>query len=99
MRLRRPSYPSAKRSRRPPPASPSTVQASGDRPAAARWPWPGHLRPNRVGAFSCCGLGCRHLAAGWLTDVIDLDVLARAGNVFTLRPMPVVTPAQLALWF
>jgi hypothetical protein len=30
--------------------------------------------------------------------VIDLDVLARAGNVFTLRPMPVVTPVQLALW-
>lgn len=31
------------------------------------------------------------------SDVIDADVLARAGDVFTLRPLPVVTPAQLAL--
>jgi hypothetical protein len=31
------------------------------------------------------------------SDVIDADVLARAGEVFTLRPMPVVTPTQLAL--
>jgi len=31
------------------------------------------------------------------SDVIDADVLARAGDVFTLRPMPVVTPGQLAL--
>jgi len=31
------------------------------------------------------------------SDVIDADVLARAGDVFTLRPMPVMTPPQLAL--
>jgi transposase len=31
------------------------------------------------------------------SDVIDADVLARAGDVFTLRPMPVMSSAQLAL--
>jgi hypothetical protein len=31
------------------------------------------------------------------SDVIDADVLARAGDVFALRPMPAVAPGQLAL--
>ncbi|MDT7953927.1 MAG: IS110 family transposase [Acetobacteraceae bacterium] len=49
-------------------------------------------------------LGSRHaarlrgaIAGKNKSDVIDADVLARAGEVFTLRPMPVLTPAQLAL--
>lgn len=31
------------------------------------------------------------------SDVIDADVLARAGDVFALGPIPVMTPPQLAL--
>ena len=49
-------------------------------------------------------LGARHAARlrGAITgksksDVIDADVLARAGEVFDLRPMRPVEPAQLAL--
>jgi transposase len=49
-------------------------------------------------------LGSRHsarlrgaIAGKNKSDVIDADVLARAGDVFTLRPVPVQTAPQLAL--
>ena len=61
----------------------------------------------RRGLLDSCDLsllGARHAArlrgaisGRHKSDVIDADVLARAGEVFDLQPLPRVEPAQLAL--